>query len=470
MKKQSPSKAAAIFPVENNESFNLNHAMINSTDKMINLENNDIKKDNEKNLLEKPENPVAEEDEEEEVVITIEQFNERVDKILSKLAEFLISNKKTVKEFFCNYISIHNVTAYDCYDAITLKDFIMILQGLGVNLDTIDIYCIFTKLKYNDDYETIDVSKLLDEMLNYGIFEDNFKGFCNPILENQEENKEITENSISDKNMHKVNKSSNYNQSNIMEDQSENLIVINKELQNELLISLNNHLKMKNINFNDFIATKSVSIEYVNSGKSAKKLLKYQEFLNHCESLKIIKKDFQLDTKAKNMICEYENDISYVNLNKLSHCLERLEKEFDECEYIFNQENFKEEHKDPNYSKDNNIENEEKYGNEGFNEIQISGPNKINNNNKSNSQNNQEKKSTDSKFDDKSYYNKHKSQTKSISVKNKSINEQQNDIKKIMNREKSDLVIKAEMEKHQKSLNSSLNFDEIEDMELEGLD
>jgi Ca2+-binding EF-hand superfamily protein len=108
------------------------------------------------------------ENDEGEVVITIEQFNEKIDKILSKLAEYLLNSKQKVRECFKDVI-----TNGDSYEAIQLKDFIQIIQKIGIKLDTIDIYCIFTKLKYTDDQEIIDLAKLLEEMFNYGIFDEN---------------------------------------------------------------------------------------------------------------------------------------------------------------------------------------------------------------------------------------------------------------------------------------------------------
>jgi hypothetical protein len=94
-----------------------------------------------------------------------------------------------VREFFKDFISTHTIPTGEKYDAITLKDFIQILQQIGINLDTIDIYCIFSKLKYSDDYETIDVSKLLEEMLNYGLFDDNIDVATNPNGKTEREDK-----------------------------------------------------------------------------------------------------------------------------------------------------------------------------------------------------------------------------------------------------------------------------------------
>lgn len=401
-------------------------------------------------------------EDDEEIVITFEQFNERVDKILSKLAEYLLSNKKTVKEFFCNYISIHNVTAYDYYDAITLRDFVQILRTIGISLDTIDTYCIFTKLKHNDDYETIDVSKLLDEMLNYGIFEDNFKGFCNPILENQEENKEITETSIQYK---KENSANNYNDNTNFNKQSNNnmeLISINQDLQNEFLINLNNYLKMKNMTFDEFVVPKINSIRVYNDGKMIRKLIDYEEFLKYCKDNKVITdRNFDLDEKMKDLLCENDCGVLYMNIQKIANCLEKMEKEFGDFEYEEennNTQNDKEKtledfldkpNEEENY--ENNfeiIENEDILTNKSSKKSDI----RKNSNVSIKLKNESKSKMSSDEFNE--LYTDNDKENISIGKKNESKDED----------------LKKQIEKHQRSLNSSLDLDNIEDMDVEGLD
>jgi hypothetical protein len=465
----------------------LNQAIINSTDRKKMEENQiNLQKNNNENQQEN-------EEEEEEVVITIEQFNERVDKILSKLAEYLLSNKKTVKEFFYNYISIHNVTTYDNYDAITLKDFIQILQNIGVTHDTIDIYCIFTKLKYNDDYETIDVSKLLDEMLNYGIFEDNFKGFCNPILENQEENKEITENSSQEKKVnyssHRENENSNYlnyhsnkknkdscsaNSANNM-----NLISINQELQNEFLINLNNYLKMKNLSFDDFMIPKIHLIRIINEGKMINKLIKYEEFMKYCKDTKVITdKNFDLDQKMKDLLCESENGFLYINIQKINNYLNKMEREFGDFDYEHPENNNeeKEENEESNNKEEIDIRKMEQDDQDNYD---VDFDKFMENENEEYNFTNKSSKLIEKNNFDKVSSNKNKSES--------NIKYSQNDTsnKNISNKEESkfskysiynnkyntkDEELKKQIEQHQRSLNSSLDLDNIEDMDVEGLD
>jgi hypothetical protein len=95
-----------------------------------------------------------------------------VDKILSTLAEYFLNTKKKVREVFREHITTHTIMDEN-FEVIPLKEFINTLSTVKIVLDTIDIYCIFTKLKYSDEYEAIDLNKLIEEMCNYGIFDEN---------------------------------------------------------------------------------------------------------------------------------------------------------------------------------------------------------------------------------------------------------------------------------------------------------
>jgi len=123
-----------------------------------------------------------------EIEITKEQFSQRVDVILLKIADFLISKKSTVKQLLHSKIYYHEVKDKDFYEAVLLKDFLDILSISGIKLDLTDIYCIFTKLKFSDEYETIDLQKLIDEMQNFGVFEAQEN--ASPIKGNKSQPKE----------------------------------------------------------------------------------------------------------------------------------------------------------------------------------------------------------------------------------------------------------------------------------------
>lgn len=110
-----------------------------------------------------------EEDDDSEIVITSEQFKMRLKTIFLKLNEYLKKNKLSVREFLRGKIfrpALEN-PPIECHeDAIFLKTFVEQLKSINVSLDTIDMYCIFTRLKIVDDSEAISVNYLEYELKN----------------------------------------------------------------------------------------------------------------------------------------------------------------------------------------------------------------------------------------------------------------------------------------------------------------
>lgn len=162
-----------------NQKSNLKSDVANSHEGKIQTEN--ANKDDLQNV-EHGSIPEQKEEDDEEVVLTMKEFDQKVDRILSKLADILLQNKSTVRNFFKSVMAIHSVNRDETYEAIPLVELINSVKDKGLTVDTIDIYCIYTKLKYSDEFEMIDVNKLIEEMLNYGIFEDqNQKNFLESL-------------------------------------------------------------------------------------------------------------------------------------------------------------------------------------------------------------------------------------------------------------------------------------------------
>jgi len=162
-----------------NQKSNLKSDVANSHEGKIQTDN--ANKDDLQNV-EHGSIPEQKEEDDEEVVLTMKEFDQKVDRILSKLADILLQNKSTVRNFFKSVMAIHSVNREETYEVIPLVELINIVKDRGLTVDTIDIYCIYTKLKYSDEFEMIDVNKLIEEMLNYGIFEDqNQKNFLESL-------------------------------------------------------------------------------------------------------------------------------------------------------------------------------------------------------------------------------------------------------------------------------------------------
>lgn len=109
----------------------------------------------------------------QELTINTNDFNQKIEMILGKLSDFLQNNKKTVKLYFKDIIYIHEVSKDENYEAIPLQNLLMALDEIGIKIDTIGMYCLFAKLKFNDEYESIDANLLAKEMEKFGIKETN---------------------------------------------------------------------------------------------------------------------------------------------------------------------------------------------------------------------------------------------------------------------------------------------------------
>ncbi len=230
----------------------------NNIDSIVRTDNNDIV-----------------ENEDGEVVITIEQFNEKVDKILSKLAEYLLNTKQKVRECFRGVITRMSINN-ESYEGIQLKDFIQIIQKIGIKLDTIDIYCIFTKLKYTDDQETIDISKLLEEMFNYGIFDENMS-------------KDIQFN------------------------------IPNSERVLTVIQKVRKYLNEINKNFDSFLFNILSKIFIHQEGSNMIRYIEHEEFLSFLREKRIID-EFDIFSEEENAFIMFNNNI---NISKLKELLER---------------------------------------------------------------------------------------------------------------------------------------------------
>ena len=127
--------------------------------------------------------------EDSEVVITTNQFNKILEGIFIKIAEHLMTYKKTARTHFKEIIYSHELNN-EVYEAIPLQYLLDDLEKINLKIDTIGIHCLYEKLKYSDDYESIDVAKLVEELENYGIFENNYANQNALISNRKEENSE----------------------------------------------------------------------------------------------------------------------------------------------------------------------------------------------------------------------------------------------------------------------------------------
>jgi hypothetical protein len=133
-------------------------------------------------------NEAALKHEDSEVVITTNQFNKIIEGIFMKIAEHLLTNKHTARRHFKDIIYSHELNN-EVYEAIPLQYLLDDLEKINIKIDTIGIHCLYEKLKYSDEFESIDVGKLVEELENYGIFENSLTN-NNASISNRRENVE----------------------------------------------------------------------------------------------------------------------------------------------------------------------------------------------------------------------------------------------------------------------------------------
>ncbi len=129
--------------------------------------------------------------EDSNVVISQDTFEKRSENILTKMAEFFFfgknrafknqSTEQIIRNHYKGNISTHNISDEEEYEAIPLNYFIKDLsEVIRVKVETIDIYCIFTRLKYSEDYETVDLKKVITELRQFNTEDENLNLDINP--------------------------------------------------------------------------------------------------------------------------------------------------------------------------------------------------------------------------------------------------------------------------------------------------
>jgi hypothetical protein len=238
--------------------------------------------------LENNNNEVGLKNEDSEVVITTNQFNKIIEGIFMKIAEHLLTNKSTARGHFKDIIYSHELNN-EIYEAIPLQYLLDDLEKINIKIDTIGIHCLYEKLKYSDDFESIDVAKLVEELENYGIFENN-------------------------------NLTSNNNNS-------------NRDNPEELYRNLSNFLREKEMQIVDLLRS------HIGISKKGGKLIKikdFEEILNENNILKKGKNSFKMIFKE--IIKKKDN--SYINVDKLILKLKNYMNKESEVNQNFEEDNY----------------------------------------------------------------------------------------------------------------------------------
>jgi hypothetical protein len=112
------------------------------------------------------------ENEDEAIEITNEEYLSKVRDIISRICEILKKTKKKVDDYFLKIVS-KSITDYRAIRLVKLVD--ALKEDFNIELSNIEIFCLFTKVKPNlasskdadDIEEIIDYDKLKEEIENY---------------------------------------------------------------------------------------------------------------------------------------------------------------------------------------------------------------------------------------------------------------------------------------------------------------
>jgi len=260
---------------------------------------------------------VEDENDDNNVVISEETFKKKSNSIITKMADYFNNlqnmNHATLEEIIRNHygnnIEIHKINENEQYEAVSLRYFLSDLSDkIGASIETVDIYCIYTRLKYSDDFETIDFNKLVN----------NIQACCRNNNHTIKHDKDINNSPNNDKkNSQEVN--------NFQVSAGIDLEVNHKELINHnknidcneekddgLFTNLSHYLKERNIKFDELINEFNEIIIVENNIK----FMKYSDFISLMFDNSIISSKF-LSGKTTSLISESSDLINLSNLKNI---------------------------------------------------------------------------------------------------------------------------------------------------------
>ena len=231
---------------------------------------------------EEKENNNKQENEDDAIEITNEEYLSKVRDIISRICETLRKTKKNSDDYFLNIIS-KSVTDYRAIRLVKLVD--VLKDDFNIELSNIEIFCLFTKVKPNlasskdadDIEEIIDYDKLKEEIENQ---------LKNPPIKKEKENtKEINKKEEEKKKDTKgvslstkpINKEK-LNYSDILEHAPHEKEIVEKK--SNFLKALSDFMKKHNFSFERFVFPVHCMMKLATNGKKFNRYLDI-EFFKH---------------------------------------------------------------------------------------------------------------------------------------------------------------------------------------------
>ena len=100
------------------------------------------------------------ENDESAIEITTEEYLKKVESIVKKIVHVLLANNTRLEDYFEEFIN-KEITDFKALDLVKLVG--VLNDEFNIILDSVDIYCLYTKLKHVEDQET----EISDEIVDY---------------------------------------------------------------------------------------------------------------------------------------------------------------------------------------------------------------------------------------------------------------------------------------------------------------
>lgn len=100
------------------------------------------------------------ENDESAIEITTEEYLKKVESIVKKIVHVLMENNTRLEDYFEEFIN-KEITDFKALDLVKLVG--VLNDEFNIILDSVDIYCLYTKLKHVEDQET----EISDEIVDY---------------------------------------------------------------------------------------------------------------------------------------------------------------------------------------------------------------------------------------------------------------------------------------------------------------
>jgi len=122
------------------------------------------------NLSQKIDFPLSNSQQDSNLEINQEDFDNYVNKAILKLVDYFNKNEKQLEQELRSVIFLQEINQQEI-EVIMIHEFIRELERLGINFDQITHNCIFEKWKISEEFQFISLIKMKDDLIKFGLKE-----------------------------------------------------------------------------------------------------------------------------------------------------------------------------------------------------------------------------------------------------------------------------------------------------------